>query len=256
MNNMIFAHLPYRYLGAYLDYILEKRVNPEIFFNAEALDNLVAEELVSFAETLSSDGISCTIHAPFMDLNPGSPEPLTRRATVHRFCQVMDAAEILKPVSMVFHPGYDRWRQGESQDEWLGYCLETFRPVLERGISIGTVIAVENIFETEPSTLKGLLDAMDSQTFRHCFDVGHWNLFKSIGMEEWFSVLGPYIAHAHVHDNHGLRDDHMPIGDGNIDFDLYFRLMKQYAPDAVYTIEAHDRGKVEVALERLNTRLA
>jgi sugar phosphate isomerase/epimerase len=256
MKNQIFAHLPYRYLGNYLEYILEKKINPEIFFNAEALDNLVIEELASFADALKSGGISCTIHAPFMDLNPGSPEPMIRRATAHRFNQVMDAAKILKPVSMVFHPGYDRWRQGESQEEWLGYCLETFKPVLERGIQIGTIITVENIFETEPSTLKGLFDAMDSQSFRHCFDVGHWNLFKTINMEEWFSVLGPYIAHVHVHDNNGLRDDHFPIGDGNIDFEQYFRLMKEYAPESVYTIEAHDRAKVELALERLREKLA
>lgn len=255
MNNKVFAHLPYRYLGTYLEYILERRVNPELFFNAEALDSLVTEELVSYAEALAADGIQCTIHAPFMDLNPGSPEPLIREATAKRFSQVMDAAEILRPVSMVFHPGYDRWRQGESQKEWLGYALETFRPVLDRALKIGTAIAVENIFETEPSTLKGLLDAVDSPSFRHCFDVGHWNLFKTVGMDEWFSVLGPYIAHVHVHDNNGLRDDHMPLGDGSIDFDLYFRLMKQYAPDAIYAIEAHDREKVELALERLKARV-
>jgi len=256
MKNKVFAHLPYRYMGNYLEYILEKRLNPEIFFNSEALDNLVTEELVSFADAMKYGGISCTIHAPFMDLNPGSPEPMIRNATSHRFNQVMDAAEILRPVSMVFHPGYDRWRQGESQEEWLGYALETFRPVLKRGIQIGAIITIENIFETEPSTLKGLLDAMDSPSFKHCFDVGHWNLFKNIGMEEWFSVLGSYTAHVHVHDNHGLRDDHMPIGDGSIDFDLYFKLMKQYAPDAVYTIEAHDRDKVELALARLKERLS
>lgn len=254
MNNRVFAHLPYRHLTTYLEYILENRTNPEIFFNAEALDTLVTEELVSFADALKSGGITCTIHAPFMDLNPGSPEPLIRRATLQRFNQVMDVAEILRPVSMVFHTGYDKWRQGESQEEWLGHCLETFRPVLERGIQIGTVIAVENIFENEPSTLKGLLDAVDSPSFRHCFDVGHWNLFHKVGMEEWFSVLGSYVTHVHVHDNWGLRDDHMPIGDGNIDFDLYFRLMNSYAPDALYTIEAHDREKVELAIKRLKAR--
>jgi sugar phosphate isomerase/epimerase len=190
-----------------------------------------------------------------MDLNPGSPEILIRRATEQRFRQVMDAAEILKPVVMVFHPGYDRWRQGESQEEWLGNCIETFKPVVEHAERIGTTIAVENIFETEPSTLKGLLDALDSPFFRHCFDVGHWNLFHSVSMEEWFSILGTYIAEVHLHDNHGSSDEHLPIGDGSIDFDLYFRLMKQYAPKAVYTIEAHDRSKVTLALERLASRL-
>jgi sugar phosphate isomerase/epimerase len=255
MSNPVFAHLPYHLLGQYLNYILEGRINPELFFNGDALDGLVTEELVSVAEALQAGGIQCTIHAPFMDLNPGSPEILIRRATEQRFRQVMDAAEILKPVVMVFHPGYDRWRQGESQQEWLGYCIETFKPVLDRAQRIGTTIAVENIFETEPSTLKGLLDALDSPLFRHCFDVGHWNLFKSISMEDWFSTLGRYIAEVHLHDNHGSSDEHLPIDDGSIDFNLYFRLMKKYAPQAAYTIEAHDRNKVTLALERLAMRL-
>jgi hypothetical protein len=32
--------------------------------------------------------------------------------------------------------------------------------------------------------------------------------------------------------------------------------MKEYAPESVYTIEAHDRAKVELALERLREKLA
>jgi sugar phosphate isomerase/epimerase len=255
LSYQVFAHIPYRFLANYLEYMVVKRIAPEIFFNGESLDSMVTEEVAGYADALNAGALKCTIHAPFMDLNPGSPEPLIRQATVKRFAQVMDAAEILKPVSMVFHPGYDRWRQGDSQDEWLGHCIETFTPVIERAKKIGCTIAVENIFEDEPSTLKGLLDAFDSPVFRHCFDVGHWNLFNRVSMEEWFKVLGSYIAHVHVHDNFGKCDDHLPIGDGAIDFNLYFKLMKEYAPDSVYTIEAHDKEKVELALERLHKRL-
>jgi hypothetical protein len=38
MNNLVFAHLPYRSLGQYLEYILERRINPELFFNGDTLD--------------------------------------------------------------------------------------------------------------------------------------------------------------------------------------------------------------------------
>ena len=256
MNNLIFAHVPYSSLRQHLDFILERRVNPEVFFNGDALDSLVPEELASVAGSLAAGGLKTTIHAPFMDLNPGSPEQLVRRVTAQRFDQVLDAAEILKPVVMVFHPGYDRWRYGDNQETWLGNCIDSFRPVVERAERIGCTIAVENIFEEEPSTLKGLLDAFDSPILRHCFDVGHWNLFHKVGMEEWFDQMGAYIAEVHVHDNHGRRDEHLPIGEGNIEFDLYFRLMKQYAPQAVYTIEAHSRDKVELAMARLMKYLA
>ena len=73
-------------------------------------------------------------------------------------------------------------------------------------------------------------------------------MFKQVGMEAWFAELGPFIAEAHIHDNFGLKDDHAPIGEGNIDFELFFSLMERYAPAAALTIEAHSREALERAL--------
>ncbi|HEY6007721.1 MAG TPA: sugar phosphate isomerase/epimerase family protein [Geobacteraceae bacterium] len=255
MTNDVFVHVPYARLGEHLETLVTRRINPELFFPAETLDSLIPEELAAYAATLAEHGLSTTIHAPFMDLNPGSLEPLLRDATLHRFRQVLDVAAVVRPRVMVFHPGYDRWRYGGSQEAWLKHSIDAWQMVLGRTEGIGCTVAVENIFEEEPSTLRVLLEALDAPRLRHCFDVGHWNLFHRVEMEEWFAELGKHIAHVHVHDNYGTKDDHAPIGEGNIDFDLYFRLMKTYAPDATYTIEAHDRQAVDRALTRLHERL-
>jgi len=99
--------------------------------------------------------------------------------------------------------------------------------------------------------LRDLLESVPSPCFRHCFDVGHWNLFSRIGMDEWFQELGSLTAEVHLHDNSGTADDHLPIGEAGIDFPLFFRLMKRYAPHATWTIEAHSRGAVERAIRNL-----
>lgn len=251
MHERIHFHVPYPFLKDNLALVLERRLNLELFFSGETLDTLVPEELAAIAATVASCGLSTSIHAPFIDLNPGSVEPLLRKATCHRFHQALDAAAILRPKVMVFHPGYDRWRYGENQGKWLGHAVETFREVLGRAAGIGCTVAVENIFEEEPSTLKALLEAIDSPDFRHCFDVGHWNLFGKVGMEEWFAELGATIAEVHIHDNHGTKDDHAAIGGGNINFDLFFRLMASYAPQAVLTIEAHSREALDGSLANI-----
>ncbi len=248
MTNPLFVHIPYPFLRENLSLVLERRLNPEVFLPADVLDSLIPEELAAIAEALGANGQKTTIHGPFMDLNPGSAEPLLREATLHRFHQVLDAAEILKPQVMVLHPGYDKWRYGSIQETWLGHALDTFQVVRERAEKIGCVIAVENIFEEEPSTLRALLEALNSPVMRHCFDVGHWNMFGKVGMEEWFAELGPFIGETHIHDNGGEKDDHAPPGEGNIDFQLFFRLMEQYAPDAAWTIEAHSREALERSL--------
>jgi sugar phosphate isomerase/epimerase len=248
MTDRTHAHIPYPFLRENLHLILERRINPEIFLPAEVLDTLIPEELEAIADALAREGRSCTIHGPFMDLNPGSSEPLLRKATLHRFRQALDAAAILKPRVMVLHPGYDKWRYGSAQDVWLGNSLECWREVVVRAEQIGCVIAVENIFEEEPSTLSALLEEINSPWLRHCFDVGHWNVFAAVGMEEWFAALGGYIAETHIHDNQGRQDDHASLGEGNIDFDLFFSLLNRYAPAAVRTIEAHSREALERAL--------
>ena len=110
---------------------------------------------------------------------------------------------------------------------------------------------MENIFEREPSTLRGLLEAMDDPCFRHCFDVGHWNMFTTVTLEEWFEALGPFIAESHIHDNHGSADEHLPLGEGVIDFERVFGLLRQHAPNAVWTIEAHSLERLERALKNI-----
>lgn len=251
MNRPLYVHLPLAMTATELPFLLEQGLRPEFGFNGDVLDRLLPEELHAAAVALENAGVDCTIHAPFMDLNPGSTERLLREATAHRFRQVMDAADILKPRVMVFHPGYDRWRYGENQTAWLSNSLESWKPVLERAEHIGCTIAVENIFEEEPSTLKALFEAVGSPRFRHCFDVGHWNMFKKVEMDEWFAELGEYVAEVHLHDNSGDRDAHLPPGDGAIDFPLLFSLLERYAPGAAWTLEAHTRAKLARALPYL-----
>ena len=256
MSKRVFVHVPYAQIPDHLPYLLERRLNPEIFLSGDALETLKPGELAKVAGTLKDSGLSCTIHAPFMDLNPGSLEPMLREATRRRFDQVLDAAEVLHPEVMVFHPGFDRWRYGEATDPWLTHSVAIWKSVLVRAREIGTIVAVENIFEEEPDTLRRLLETVNDPLLMHCFDVGHWNLFKKVGMEEWFEALGDRIAEVHIHDNSGARDDHAPPGEGAIDFELYFRLMERYAPDAAYTIEAHSRADLERSLVALEKQLS
>ncbi|MEA5115393.1 MAG: sugar phosphate isomerase/epimerase family protein [Geobacteraceae bacterium] len=250
-TDRIHVHVPFALLREHLGFILERKINPEIAFSADSLDMPDIGMLKEISSLFSENSIMTTIHAPFMDLNPGALDRLVLEATRLRFRQIMEMAEIFRPSVVVFHPGYDRWRYGGNRDRWLRHAVDTFRPIVESADQIGCIAAVENIFEEDPSTLRALLDSIPSPFFRHCFDVGHWNLFSRIGMEEWFGELGSHIAETHIHDNSGTADDHLPIGEAGIDFPLFFRLMERYAPEAAWTIEAHSRDAVERALRNL-----
>jgi len=255
MHANIHANVPYSRLSEQLGYIVANRINPEVFFSAEALDQLVWEELSAQAHVLRSAGLNTSIHAPFLDLNPGALDPLIRDVTRQRFLQVFKAAEQLKPRVIVFHPGYDEIRYGGSRLEWLKTGITFWGELVVRAKELGCSIAIENIFEKEPSTLRGLLEAIDEPCFRHCFDVGHWNMFGTGTLEEWFSELGPFTAESHIHDNNGQADEHLPPGEGQIDFTRLFALLRQYAPDALWTIEAHTIERLERARIAINSHL-
>lgn len=247
------AHVPYPRLSEHLAHLVSNRIHPEIFFSAESLDQLVWEELSAQARLLESAGLKTTIHAPFLDLNPGALDPCIRDVTRRRFQQVFQAAELLKPRVIVFHPGYDDLRYGSSRMEWLKNSFDFWQEFVPVAREAGCIIGLENIFEKDPSTIRMLIEAIDAPCFRHCFDVGHWNMFTKVPMEAWFAELGPMIAEAHIHDNHGQADEHLPPGEGSIDFGQLFRLLKQYAPEAVCTIEAHSMERLERALKSVRT---
>jgi sugar phosphate isomerase/epimerase len=139
--------------------------------------------------------------------------------------------------------------------EWLKNSINFWNGFVPQAKKLGCIIAIENIFEKEPSTLRGLLEAIDEPCFRHCFDVGHWNMFCTGTLEEWFAELGPFIAESHIHDNSGQADDHLPPGEGQIDFTRLFTLLKQSAPDSVLTIEAHTIKRLERARKALDKLL-
>jgi sugar phosphate isomerase/epimerase len=255
MRQAVHAHVPYARLGEQLGFAIANRINPEVYLPSESLDQIVWEELAAHAEALSAAGLATTIHSPFMDLNPGAMDTSIRRATRSRIQQVMKAAELLRPKVIVVHPGFDDLHYGDNRLTWLKNSIDFWREFVPYARELGTILAVENIFEKEPSTLKALLDEIDDPCFRHCFDIGHWNMFSTVTLEEWFCELGSYITESHIHDNNGQSDEHLPVGEGSIDFASFFPLLNQYAPDAVWTIEAHCTERLQRALRNINNYL-
>ena len=168
MNNRIHCHVPYPRLSGYLDHVIANRLNTEIFLPAEALDAIVREELAVQAQAIHSAGLATTIHATFMDLNPGAMDPSIREATRRRFQQVFRAAELLRPRVIVFHPGYDDLHYGDNRMTWLKNSIAFWQEFVPSARELNCIIAIENIFEKEPSTLRALLEAIDDPCFRHC----------------------------------------------------------------------------------------
>lgn len=249
MNKRIQVNVPYKMLLEKLDFVVDKEFNPEIYFNGDALDNYREEDLQKIKTALRRKGLSITIHAPFMDLSPGGVDSKVKKATIERLDQTIEVASFFQPQMIIFHPGYNKWFFDGNVELWLKNSLKTWEPLLKKAEKMGIPIALENIFEEEPSSLKKLISAINSSYFNFCFDTGHFHLFSTVAMKEWFDSLGNYIKEVHLHDNFKTSDDHLPPGDGEIDFDLFFQLIKHHGINPIYAIEPHKVEHLERSLQ-------
>ena len=246
--NTVHVHVPYPKVEDYLAYIRQHRLNLEIYFPSSSLDDLNPGDIEKLKKELDYNP-SLSLHAPFMDMSPGAVDVRARAITLERFSHIMEIAEVLSPKAIVFHSGYEKWKYAHRVDLWLEGSLLTWQPVIEKAVRLGTRIAIENIFEDEPSNLVALMDKLHSENFGICFDTGHCNLFSKVPLVEWFEKLTPYIFELHLHDNDKSLDQHLPIGDGTFDFRTLFSSLN--GKDCLYTIEAHSPEKVLKSIGRL-----
>lgn len=233
------VHVPYPMLVERLDEVIDVGINPEVYMDGEDLEGAGPEELKRIKEVLDRYDRRITLHGPFMDLNPGSADEGKRLRTVAMYKRAFEAASYLRPKVMVLHAGFKASWFDNDVGLWLEKSLKTWPEFVKRAEDMGITIAAENTFEREPGPIKRLVEEIGSPSFRLCIDSGHLNVYSEVEIEEWFRVLGAYVAEVHLHDNFGAIDDHLPIGDGTIDFAAFFRLLKTYSNDPVYTIEPH-----------------
>ena len=259
MKKNLQVHIPYGMLRDRIEGVIQSRINPEVYLDGKSLDMAPDSELREFGRRLAGEGLSVTVHGPFMDLSPGAIDDVVRGASVERYRQAIKAAFYLGATSIVLHAGYDDRRYDDDQGLWLSQSLKTWPDVISVARDAGIVIAAENIFETSPEPLKRLVEAVDSPTFGICLDVGHLNIFSKASTVDWLSKLGIYIKEFHLHDNHGGSDEHLAVGHGTIDFDELFRLIKEHVTDKgvtpTFTIEPHGEDVVLPAIEAVSRYL-
>ncbi len=241
-------HIPFERMPEYIDLVIQNRINLEIFFKGDVLDRTTFEEVKGLKDRLSY-GPSISIHAPFMDLSPSALDPKIRAVTMDRFLHTLELASLLGAKIVVFHSGYEKWKYALDANLWLEKGLETWRPLNLKAQDLGIRIAIENIFEDEPSNLRLLMEEMASDNFGICFDTGHFNIFSTTPLQVWMDSLRSYIIELHIHDNDKTFDQHRPVGEGNFDFPVFFNLLGRR--DVVITLENHSPEAVLRSLKAI-----
>lgn len=237
--------------------LAEHRVGPEIYLSAETLDSLTPARAGAAADALQAAGLSSlTFHAPFEDLCAGARDEEVRRLTVRRLKQAIALAPLFRPAGIVMHGGYSEWMFDFQPDRWLAQAKKTYSEVADAAEAVGVSIFLENVFDEIPDHLLRLREAVGSKRIGFCCDPGHATLFSRLPIQKWVEALAPALGEMHLHDNRGLRDDHLPIGEGSINFRGVILAAVDAKVRPILTVEPHRRAHFPRAVDNLRALLS
>lgn len=235
----------------YLPLFLAERLNPEVGLDGPSLDRFSRRDFMNAADKLHQAGLQITLHGPFQDILPGALDSKILAASRARLQEAFDLLEIFRPRSIVCHMGYESRHYQGLQEKWLDHSVATWEPLAAQAARHDCLVALENVYETQPELIKKLFDRLQAPNIRICLDVGHLQAFGGGNFQQWLDLLGNLVGQLHLHDNNGDGDEHLAPGQGTIPFSeiLGFFAANGYAP--LITLEPHQASSLLPALEYL-----
>jgi sugar phosphate isomerase/epimerase len=120
---------------------------------------------------------------------------------------------------------------------------------------LGIIFTVENDHASSDQVLAGYPEQVkriiENVGCKLTFDVGHAH---TIGKIEEFLNMDKFIVNVHLHDNHGAKDEHLPIGEGNINFSDMFAKMRNWRKDKPLIMECHSLAGLKQGVDFVRQR--
>lgn len=220
-------------------------------FPLQQIHKLDADTLNQLAKQY---GIGYTIHLnddlPVADFNPG---------VARAYCQsVLDAIEFSKKIGckvLNLHiaegahyttPSRIVYFYEAYKDDYLR-GMKTFRDACEKAVGdSGIRICMENskaYFDFQKEALDLLLE---NPVFYLTLDIGH-NHCSAYADEEWIKARSGKLKHMHMHDAIGSKQDHQPLGQGEMDIPAYLELAQQCCDTVLLEVKTAEGLRASVA---------
>lgn len=198
------------------------------------LDYHDPEHVREAAELMKKIGIRAnSFHAPFADkIDISSLHPAYRQSAVREVFAACDAAQTLGAHYVVIHPGPEK--EGKPRpEEWhhrMICATASLNEVARHCRHIGLTLLLENMLPHlmfgHTSDMLYLLGAIRETNVGTCLDTGH--AFLSGDLRTVVHKLSGHLRMLHVNDNLGDRDQHLPPGEGAIDWISLCRQLYQW----------------------------
>lgn len=204
-----------------------------------------------------------SMHAPFGGLlDLADPNPHHRATAIDAIVASAAALQQLGGTTIVVHPS-DLERHGQDVRARVTDAAASIAALHTRCAPMQVRVAVESplphLIGGDPAEFSEMLERLDPAV-GVCLDTGHTWLGGH--WRRFVEVAGARLIHVHIHDNHGYADDHLPPGDGLIDWTVIRGSLQELGYDGWAMLElrcpngeagAYFRRAIAQAHERLLT---
>jgi sugar phosphate isomerase/epimerase len=204
----------------------------EIFASRSHFDYSTRADVRSMAMALADRRLQlASLHAPTsrdlsVNREGGTPLSITEVERVRRveamdeLKRVLDVAEDLPFSRLILHMGGSREAANPRKRDAAFSSLEHLTLHAKH---LGVTVCIENTPSEmgEPGYLRAFVDETRLWRLRFNFDIGHAHLAEgpvADRVAKSFEPLRNLVASAHIHDNHGEKDEHLAPYDGTIDW--------------------------------------
>ena len=212
----------------------------EIFCSRAHFDYNAKSEIREIAGALADHRLElASLHAPTSrDLSAtregGQPlsiceiERVRRVEAMDELKRAIDVSEDLPFARMIVHMGGSREVPDPRKRDAAFSSLEH---LILHARHAGVTVCVENTTSEmgAPSYLRSFVDETRLTGLRFNFDIGHAHLAdgpEPDRIEAAFAPMRDLVAGAHIHDNHGEKDEHLLPYDGTIDWPAAAKILK------------------------------
>ena len=242
MTDQVLLSAGRKNIDACLDLAAEYRLGIEVmaFAFPDVLDGDWRTEVAWYQNALK-DVPLVTMHGPFFDMAPGSPDKRVNALVRERYQQALDIAEMIHARTVVFHANFiGSLRNEDYRVGWHARNVEFWRDMAAYAATRNVTIAMENMWEFDPHIIADILKAVDHPNLRACIDVGHAHLFSDVPFDHWLQVNAPYIVHMHMNNNDGKLDYHRAFPDGTLDYHALLPKIRALPHHPTMTLEMDD----------------
>lgn len=216
----------------------------EIFCTRSHFEYTMKAEIRAMAGDLEAHHLQLvSLHAPTSrDISAmresGTPlsicevERVRRIEAMDELKRVIDVADDLPYARLILHMGGSR---ETSDPRKRDAALSSLEHLILHARHSGVTLCVENTLSEmgDPTYLRAFVDETRLNGLRFNFDIGHANLaeFPEVArIEKSFSPLRDLVSSVHLHDNSGVKDEHLPPFEGSIDWPAAIQVLKS-APE-------------------------